>query len=221
MFRAENTLPRPRTLAAPRAGSHTAPLCLTHCPFRDTENRARAPWPRSQRPARPPAGIQPAPRRTNGLPGLAAPRTLPVGSDEGQHHGLLLAALEAIDRLDLQLGVLVREALSQQVHLKHRARPWPQHRPGGCHTCSTLRGPRAAEPPGTPGSPPGASQGGSSHDRPSRRQHDRPLDRRDPHMPDSPAWGLRAGGRSADHRPLKQGCFSHGRGRALSQAHGR
>lgn len=50
----------------------------------------------------------------------AALRTFPVGPDKGQDHGLLLSALEAINRLNLELGVLVGEALSEQVHLKQK-----------------------------------------------------------------------------------------------------
>lgn len=48
-------------------------------------------------------------------------RTFPVGPDKGQDHGLLLSALEAINRLNLELGVLAGEALPEQIHLKQKA----------------------------------------------------------------------------------------------------
>lgn len=55
--------------------------------------------------------------------GLCALHTFPVGPDKGQDHSLLLSALKAVNRLDLQLRVLVREALSEQIHLKQKAGP--------------------------------------------------------------------------------------------------
>lgn len=121
------------------------------------------------RPARP--WQPPRPHfRASGGPRRAL-RTFPVGSDEGQDHGLLLSALEAVHRLNLKLGVPLRQALSEQVHLKHQARPpW---RPGPGHLPSTLLrpGPRSRQ---GPGSPAGASGVMASESRPSHRPaHDR------------------------------------------------
>ena len=51
---------------------------------------------------------------------MGATRTFPVGPDEGQDHGLLRSALEAINRLNLELRVLAGEALPEQIHLKQK-----------------------------------------------------------------------------------------------------
>lgn len=64
--------------------------------------------------------------------------TFPVGPDKGQDHSLLLTALKAINRLNLQLRVLVREALSEQIHLKRKAEPRCHHQVRGLQDLSCM-----------------------------------------------------------------------------------
>lgn len=68
----------------------------------------------------------------------AALCTFPVGPDKGQDHCLLLSALEAINRLNLELRVLAGEALSEQVHLKQKAGPRSHHQVRGLQDPSHL-----------------------------------------------------------------------------------
>lgn len=64
--------------------------------------------------------------------------TFPVGPNKGQNHSLLLAALKAINRLNLQLRVLVREALSEQIHLKQKAELRCHHQVRGLQDLSCM-----------------------------------------------------------------------------------